>query len=99
MSILDIFSFKKKLQEVATKENFDSIKELAKEKIIEQVKDKIPGNEKMDKVVVAVINFITAKIHSDNKIVQWIIDNILIANVRTICQAVYDLLKEVIKGL
>ena len=99
MSILDIFNFKKKFQEVATPENFEAIKELAKAKIIEQVKDKIPGNEKMDKVVEAVIDFIKSKIHSDNKIVQWIIDNILIVNVRTICQAVYDLLKEVIKGL
>lgn len=99
MGILDIFNFKKKFAEVATKENFDAIKEVAKAKIIEQVKIKITGEEKMNNVVDYVVDFITARIYSDNKIVQWCIDNILIPNVRTICQAVYDLLKEVIKGL
>ena len=99
MSIFDVFTFKKKFAEVATKENFEAIKEVARESIIEQIKEKIPGEEKMNNVIDNVIAFINSKINSDNKIVQWIIDNILIPDVRTICQAVYDLLKEIVKGL
>lgn len=99
MSIFDIFSFKSKLQEVATKENFDLIRDLIKQEIIKQVKKKIEGSEKMDNVVETIVNYIKEHIHSDNKIVQWLIDNILIANIRTIAQAIYDDLKEIIKGL
>jgi len=99
VSIFDIFSFKSKLQEVATKENFDLIRDLIKQEIIKQVKKKIEGSEKMDNVVETIVNYIKEHIHSDNKIVQWLIDNILIANIRTIAQAIYDDLKEIIKGL
>ena len=99
MSIFDIFSFKKKFQEVATKENIVSIIDLAREKIIDQVKEKIDGDKKMDNVIEEIIEFIEEKIYSDNKLVQWLIDNILIPNVRTICQAIYELLNEHIKGL
>ena len=40
MSIFDIFSFKKDFAEVATAENFKALKDFAREKIIEQAKDK-----------------------------------------------------------
>lgn len=99
MSIFDIFNFKKKFAEIATPENFENIKDAAREKIIEQVKAKLTGEEKMQNVIDTVVIYIKEHIKSDNKIVQWCIDNLLIPNVRTICQAVYDLLKEVIKGL
>ena len=100
MSILDIFNFKKKIQEVATKENVESIIGIARDKILEQAKDKATkGIQKMDNVVDEVIEFIEEKIYSDNKIVQWVIDNILIPNIRTITQAIYDLLKQTVKGL
>ena len=99
MGLLDVFNVRKKLAEVVNKENFDAVVDFTKDKIKEQVKEKVDGSEKMDRVVEAVIAFIKSKIHSDNKIVQWIIDNILIANVRTICQTIYNLLKEHIKNL
>lgn len=99
MSILDIFNFKKKFQEIATKENFDAIRAVAKDAIIKQIKSKLDGDKKMDKVVDIVVDFIEEHVYSDNKIVQWIIDNILIPNVRIITQAIYDDLKEIIKGL
>lgn len=99
MSIFDIFSFKKDFAQIATKENFEAIREVAKEAIIKQIKAKIKGDKKMDKVVDIVVDFIKEHVHSDNKIVQWIIDNILIPNVRTICQAIYDDLKAIIENL
>lgn len=99
MSIFDIFSFKKEFAKVANKANFDSIKAVAREKIIEQVKSKIDGDKKMDNVVEDVTEWIEEHIYSDNKLVQWCIDNILIPDVRTICQGVYELLKEIVKGL
>lgn len=98
MSIFDIFNFKKKFQEVFTKENFEVVRDLIKTEIIKQVKSKLAGNKKMDKVVDKVVQYIQDNIKSDNKIVQWIIDNILIPNVRTIAQAIYDDLKQIVEN-
>ena len=99
MSIFDLFSFKKKFAEAFSPDNFAALRELAKEKIIELAKEEIEGEEKMDKLVEIIIDFIKDRIHSDNKLVQWCIDNILIANIRTILQALYDDLKQRIRGL
>ena len=100
MGLLDIFSFKKDFAEVANAANFDALKTFIRDKIVEQVKEKaLSGIEKMDNVVEDVTEFIEDRIYSDNSIVQWLIDNILIPNVRVITQAVYDLLKETVKNL
>ena len=100
MGLLDIFSFKKDFAEVANTANFDALKTFIRDKIVEQVKEKaLSGIEKMDNVVEDVTEFIEDRIYSDNSIVQWLIDNILIPNVRVITQAVYDLLKETVKNL
>ena len=100
MGLLDIFSFKKDFTEVANTANFDALKTFIRDKIVEQVKEKaLSGVEKMDNVVEDVTEFIEDRIYSDNSIVQWLIDNILIPNVRVITQAVYDLLKETVKNL
>ena len=99
MSIFDIFNFKKDLQEVATKANFDDLRGVIKSAIIKQIKSKIAGEKKMDKVVDTVVDWVKKHVHSKNKIVQWLIDRILIPNVRLLAQAIYDDLKEVIKGL
>lgn len=99
MSILGIFSFKKKLQEIVTEENFNFVKETIKTNIIEQIKRKLEGSKKMDNVVDKVVETLQEKIKSDNKLVQWIIDNILIKNVRIIAQSIYDDLKEIVEGL
>jgi hypothetical protein len=53
----------------------------------------------MNKVVDAAIDFINTHMHSDNKIVQWIIDTFIIDNIRPIAQSIYEDLKEVVKGL
>ena len=47
MGLFDIFNFKKKFQEVATKENFALLHAVIKEEIVKQVKAKIPGEEKI----------------------------------------------------
>lgn len=99
MGLFDIFNFKKKFLEIATPENIQAIRDVAKQKIIEMIKSKLSGIEKMDTVVEEVVAYISEHIHSDNKIVQWIIDNWLIPNVRVLTQAIYDDLKEVIKNL
>lgn len=99
MGIFDVFNFKKKFQEIATPENYQMVRNVIKDEIIKQVKKNVPGQEKMDAVVNRVIEAINELIHSDNKIVQWIIDNILIKNIRLVAQSIYDDLKEIIKGL
>lgn len=99
MSILDVFNFKKKLQEVATKENLDLIRNCIKDEIMKQVKAKIPGEEKMNAVVEKVATVIRERLKSDNKIVQFIVEVIIIKNIRLVCQGIYEDLKQVVKGL
>lgn len=99
MGLFDVFNFKKSFEKVATKENFELLRAVIKEEIIKQVKAKIDGQEKMDAVVAAAIDFINKHIHSNNSIVQWIIDNVLIQGIRTLSQSIYDDLKEIVKGL
>ena len=99
MSIFDIFNFKAKFQQVATPENFALLRAVIREEIVKQIKAKIPGQDKMDAVVAKAEEYIHTHMTTDNKIVQWIIDVILIGNIRIITQAVYDDLKEIIKGL
>lgn len=100
MGLFDIFNFKKKFQEIATKENFELLRAVIKEEIKKQAKQKgKKGLEKMNAVVDEAIKYINTHIHSSNAIVQWIIDNVLIKGIRTLTQSIYDDLAEVIKGL
>ena len=99
MSIFDIFTFKTDFKAIFNSEVFSEIKNKINEEIKDKIKQTIPGQEKMDAVVANVVAFINSKIHSKNKIVQWIIDKVLIVSVRAIAQAVYNDLKEVVKGL
>ena len=99
MAIFDIFNFKKDFAAVFTPENFALIRAMIIDNITKQIKAKVPGQEKMDAVVEALVAFIKKHVHSKNGIVQWIIDNILIKNIRLVAQSIYDDLKTVIKGL
>lgn len=99
MGILDIFTFKKEAATVFTKENFAAILEKAKEEIIKQVKENIPGVEKKTIVDNAVI--FKVKVFRDtckNKLVLWVIDQ-LIKIIPTVTQLVYDYLKAKIENL
>lgn len=100
MGLLDLFSFKKEFVKVFNKENFTLLTTIAKEKIAEQVKEKAKkGEEKMDAVVEKGVEFIRKHMKSTNGLVNWITENILIPNFRTIAQALYDALKTKIKDL
>lgn len=99
MFILDIFGFKDKFKEIFNKDNLILFVQYIKEQIIEQIQKKIPGQEKMDIVVDKLLDFVNKHLHSDNKIVQFIIDTFIVNNIRTICQTIYDTLKQVVEGL
>ena len=99
MSIFDVFSFKKEAAKIFTKENFSSVLDLAKDKIIEQAKEAISGAEK--KAIVDA--FIIAKIkeicnNCNNKIVLWVVDQVISA-VPSVTQAIYSFLKEKVENL
>lgn len=99
MSIFDVFTFKKEALNVFTAENFSTVLQFAREKIVEQVKAKIPGVEKK----ILVDNAVIAKIREfrntcKNKLVLWLIDQI-IKVIPTVTQLVYDFLKEKIENL
>ena len=100
INIFDIFNFKKKFAEIATKENFDFLRRVIKEEIKKQAKkNEAKGKEKMDAVVAAAIEYINKYMHSDNKLVQWIIDHVFIKGIRILAQSIYDDLKEAVEGL
>ena len=50
MGLFDVFNFKRKFQETFTAENFALLRAVIKEEIIKQVKNNVPGQEKMDAV-------------------------------------------------
>ena len=99
MAIFDIFTFKKDFAAIFSPENFALIRAMIIDNITKQIKSKLPGQEKMDAVVDVITEFIKKHVHSKNGIVQWIIDNILIKNIRLVAQSIYDDLKTIIKGL
>ena len=100
INIFDLFNFKKKFAEIATKENFDFLRRVIKEEIKRQAKkNSKKGAEKMDAVVKAAEEYINKYMHSDNSIVQWIVNHVFIKGIRILTQSIYDDLKEVIEGL
>ena len=100
INIFDLFNFKKKFSEVFTKENYSFLRAVIKEEIKKQAKEKAKkGAEKMGAVVAEAIAYINKYMHSDNKLVQWVIDHVLITGIRVLTQSIYDDLKEVVEGL
>ncbi len=99
MGLFDIFSFKKNAGKVFSSENIIGLFNLAKDKIIEQAKAKIPGEEKKIAVDYLVIKYIESKIENcTNKYVLWLVEK-LIAEVPKITQLIYDFLKAKIENL
>ena len=99
MGLFDVFTFKKQASEVFTKENIAEVLEKARTAIIEQIKAKYPGPEKMTVVVLAVEELIQRKTSScTNKLVLWVVSQI-IKVVPTVTQLVYNFLKEKVENL
>lgn len=99
MGLFDIFTFKKQAAEVFSKENIADVLDKARTSIIEQVKAKYPGPEKMAAVVIKVQDLIIKKSSScTNKLVLWLVGQLLNI-VPTITQLVYNFLKEKVENL
>ena len=99
MSIFDVFTFKKQAEQVFSKENIKSILDLARTAIIEQIKNNFPGEEKKAKVDAQVIYAIQQKITGcSNKLILWLI-GLIIKNIPSITQKIYDFLKEKVENL
>lgn len=99
MGIFDIFSFKKDIQRVFSKENVSNLFLAAKEAIIYQVKFSFDGAKKkaaVDKEVIERLSKLT--IGTKNSLVLWVIGQ-LEKLVPTITQFIYDALKAKIARL
>ena len=99
MSIFDLLTFKKEAVKVLTKENFAAVMKRAREEIIKQVKNNVPGPEKkriVDNIVILKVR--EAREGCKNKVVLWVVDLIILA-VPTITQLIYDFLKETVENL
>ena len=93
MGLFDIFTFKKESKKIFTKENFQIVLNCAKEEIIKQVKNKLPGKEKMAIVEKAVISKIwELQNNTSNSVIKWLLD-LLILVVPVVTQFIYDTLK------
>lgn len=100
INIFDLFNFKKRFAEIATKENFEFLRRVIKEEIKKQAKNhEKEGKEKMDAVVKAAEEYIRKYMSSDNGIVQWVVDHVFIKGLRILTQSIYDDLKEVVADL
>lgn len=99
MGLFDLFSFKKDVAAVFTKENLNKILEAARHAIIEQAKEHYPGPEKkakVDLIVIAKVEEVKEKVK--NKYVRFIIEKIEDIIPR-LTQLVYDFLKEKVENL
>ena len=99
MGLFDIFTFKKQAQEVFSKENVKEVLDRTRSAIIDQIKAKYPGAEKMVAVQIAITTLISSKVSGcTNKLVLWLV-NLIIKAVPAITQTVYDFLKEKVENL
>lgn len=99
MGLFDIFTFKGEAVKIFSKENIIKTLETAKNAIIEQVQNNIPGHEKKEIVDKIVIDFIRSRVNScTNKVVLWFVDR-LIDIIPSITQLIYDFLKAKIENL
>ena len=99
MGIFDIFTFKKEAKLVFTSGNFVAVLEKAREEIIDQAKNHLPGPEKkliVDKIVISGIRDLQET--CGNKLVVWLIDR-LVDIVPAVTQLVYEFLKEKVENL
>ena len=99
MGLFDIFSFKTQAAKIFSTENIVALLTLAKNKIIEQAKEQIKGEEKKIIVDHAVIEFIKNKVKDcKNKIVLWLVDRLMEA-VPKFTQLIYEFVKARIENL
>lgn len=101
MGLFDVFTFKKDGKKIFSKEVFKEVLEESREKIVEQAKAKIPGEEKKSIVDKAVIAFIQAKVKTlevKNGLVLWLVNRI-IGLIPLVTQIVYNFLKEKVEAL
>lgn len=97
--IKNILTFKTKFAEVITSEKVKECLE-AGTKLIEKYNEvhELTNEEKKRKVDCHLYDYINEHLHSDNGLVQWIINRILDA-IPFITQFIYDLIKKNIKGI
>lgn len=101
MGLFNIFTFKKDGKKIFSKEVFKEVLEEARDRIVEQAKAPISGEEKKAIVDKFVRAFIQAKVKSleiKNGLVLWIVNRI-IELIPLITQIVYNFLKERVKAL
>ena len=101
MGLFDVFTFKKDGKKIFSKEVFKGVLEAAREKIIEQVKNNIPGEEKkaiVDNFVIALILKKIKELDVKNGLVIWLVERI-IDFIPVVTQIVYNFLKEKVEAL
>lgn len=101
MGLFDLFSFKKDGKKVFSKEVFKEVLDGAREKIIEQVKKNIPGEEKkaiVDEYVISLIHKKVKELEVKNSLVLWLVERI-VEIIPLITQTIYDFLKEKVESL
>lgn len=98
--ITSIFTFKRKFQEAVSSEKVQDIIKKARLLIITYKEySQLSGAEKKHRVDSLLGDYIKEVIHSDNEIVQWLLEKFVADGLPMITQFIYDHLKENVKGI
>ena len=101
MGLFDVFTAKKDGKKIFSREVFKEVLEAARDKIIEQVKKNIPGEEKkiiVDNFVIALILKKVKDLEVKNGLILWLVDKVL-ELIPLVTQLIYEFLKEKVENL
>jgi hypothetical protein len=96
--MLSLFNWKSEIKKVFCKENIDTLKDFAEQKIISYVEKEMSGPQKKAQVTAAVISFISTNFVTKNSIVGFFVQ-LLIQFTPFMVQYLYDALKKCVDGL
>lgn len=98
--IASIISLTKNSKDLFSKENLMKFLDFIKDQIVSYVdQNDLLGEQKKAAVDVAVVSYVGEHFETDNAILEYLIDNLLIPMIPVITQFVYDCLKKAIAGL
>lgn len=97
--MFSFFNWKSVVKKLLGMDKVQALFDKAKELILEYKDLDLKGEEKKAAVDEKLINWIREHLDTKNKIVKWLIENVLIDCLPTITQNIYDLIKLFAEGI
>ena len=99
MSIFSIFNWKSVVKKLLGVDKVQALFDKAQELILEYKDKDMLGSEKKKEVDAKLTAWIREHLDTNNSIVKWLIENVLIDCLPTITQNIYDLIKLFAQGI